>query len=62
MLLGEITVQRMDIIDIFLECLTSDIEKGVTICLDGLTLTPFTKSCMVTFTAYTLPLIALIPV
>jgi hypothetical protein len=36
-------VQCMDIIDILLECLTGDIEKGVTIRLDGLTLTPFTK-------------------
>lgn len=62
MLLGEIAVQRMDIIDILFECLTGDIEKGVTIRLDGLTLTPLTKSGMVTFTAYTRPLIALIPV
>jgi hypothetical protein len=62
MLLGEIAVQRMDVIDILLECLAGDIEKGVTICLDGLTLIPFTKSGMVTFTAYTRPLIALIPV
>lgn len=31
MLLGEIAVQRMDVIYILLECLTGDIEKGVTI-------------------------------
>ena len=42
MLLREIVVQRMDVINILLKCLTGDIEKGVTICLDGLTLTPFT--------------------
>lgn len=36
MLLGQIAVQGMDVIDILLECLTGDIEKGVTICLDGL--------------------------
>lgn len=62
MLLGEIAVQRMDVIDILLERLTGHIEKGVTICLDGLTFVPFTRSGMVTFTAYTRPLIALIPV
>jgi hypothetical protein len=62
MLLGEIAVQRMDVIDILLECLARDIEKGVTICLNGLTLTSFTTRDLVTFTAYTRPLIALIPV
>jgi hypothetical protein len=62
MFLREIAVQRMDVIDILLECLTGDIEKRVTIRLDGLTLISFTKSGMVTFTAYTRPLIALIPV
>ena len=62
MLLGEIGVQRVNVIDILLECLTRDIEKWVTICLDGLSLTPFTISGTVTFTAYTRPLIALIPV
>jgi hypothetical protein len=62
MFLGEVAVQRMDVINILLECLTGYIKKGVTICLDGLTLAPSTKSDMVTFTAYTRPLIALIPV
>jgi hypothetical protein len=62
MLLGEIAVQRIDVVDILLECLTGDVEKGVTICLEGLNLTPFTKYDMITFTAYTRALIALIPV
>jgi hypothetical protein len=37
-------VQRMDVIDVLLECLAGDIEKGVTISLDGLTSTRFTRA------------------
>ncbi len=62
MLRGEIAMQRMDVSDILIVCLTGDVKKGVTIYLEGLNLTPFTKGGIVTFTAYTRALIALIPV
>jgi hypothetical protein len=44
MLLRETVVQRIDVVDVLLERLAGDIEKGVTISLDGLTSTRFTKS------------------
>jgi hypothetical protein len=38
MLLGETTMQRMDVSDVLLVCLAGDVEKGVTICLGGMNL------------------------
>ena len=38
MLLGETTMQRMDVSDVLLVCLAGDVEKGVTICLDAMNL------------------------
>ena len=45
-------MQRMDVSDILLVCLAGDVEKGVKIGLNGLSLTPFRKNDVVTFTAY----------
>ena len=36
MLLGEAAMQRMNVSDVLLICLAGDIEKGITICLEGL--------------------------
>jgi hypothetical protein len=62
MFLSEIAMQRLDVFDVLLVCFAGDVEKWVAIRLDGLNSTSFTKKDVVTFTAYTRPLIAPIPV
>jgi hypothetical protein len=62
MLLVEAAVQRLDVSNVLLVCFAGDVEKRITIRLNGLNVVPCVEHNIVTFTAYTRPLTAPIPV